>query len=51
MMLALEVVTLPVTDPVIVGPLVRGKDFEPNNRPYNTGMSGSELRALFGQLV
>jgi 8-hydroxy-5-deazaflavin:NADPH oxidoreductase len=36
-------------DPVIVGPLVRGKDFEPNSRPYNTGMSGSELRALFGQ--
>jgi predicted dinucleotide-binding enzyme len=34
-------------DPVIVGPLVRGKDFEPNSRPYNTGMSGSELRALF----
>ena len=38
-------------DPVIVGPLVRGKDFEPNSRPYNTGMSGSELRALFGQRV
>jgi 8-hydroxy-5-deazaflavin:NADPH oxidoreductase len=36
-------------DPVIVGPLVRGKEFEPNSRPYNTGMSGSELRALFGQ--
>ena len=36
-------------DPVIVGPLVRGKDFEPNSRPYNTGMSGSELRALFSQ--
>jgi predicted dinucleotide-binding enzyme len=38
-------------DPVIVGPLVRGKDFEPNSRPYNTGMSGSDLRALFGQRV
>jgi 8-hydroxy-5-deazaflavin:NADPH oxidoreductase len=36
-------------DPVIVGPLVRGKDFEPNSRPYNTGMSGAELRALFSQ--
>jgi 8-hydroxy-5-deazaflavin:NADPH oxidoreductase len=36
-------------DPVIVGPLVRGKDFEPNSRPYNTGKSGSELRALFSQ--
>jgi 8-hydroxy-5-deazaflavin:NADPH oxidoreductase len=38
-------------DPVIVGPLVRGKDFEPNSRPYDTGMSGSELRALFSQPV
>jgi predicted dinucleotide-binding enzyme len=36
-------------DPVIVGPLVRGRDFEPNSQPYNTGMSGSELRALFSQ--
>src|SRR5262245_7603410 len=36
-------------DPVLVGPLARGKDFEPDTRPYNTGMSGSELRALFGQ--
>jgi 8-hydroxy-5-deazaflavin:NADPH oxidoreductase len=36
-------------DPVIVGPLVRGKDFEPNSRPYNTGMSSSQLRALFSQ--
>lgn len=36
-------------DPVIVGPLMRGKDFEPDTRPYNTGMSGPELRALFGQ--
>jgi predicted dinucleotide-binding enzyme len=38
-------------DPVIVGPLVRGREFEPNSRPYNTGISGSELRALFGQPV
>jgi predicted dinucleotide-binding enzyme len=38
-------------DPVIVGPLVRGKDFEPNSRPYDTGMSGLELRELFGQPV
>jgi predicted dinucleotide-binding enzyme len=36
-------------DPVIVGALVRGKDFEPDSRPYNTGMSGSGLRALFSQ--
>jgi 8-hydroxy-5-deazaflavin:NADPH oxidoreductase len=38
-------------DPVTVGKLVRGKDFEPDTRPYNTGMSGPELRALFGQSV
>jgi 8-hydroxy-5-deazaflavin:NADPH oxidoreductase len=35
-------------DPVIVGPLARGKELEPNSRPYNTGMSGPELRTLFG---
>jgi predicted dinucleotide-binding enzyme len=34
-------------DPVIVGPLVRGKEFEPDTRPYNTGMSGRELQNLF----
>jgi predicted dinucleotide-binding enzyme len=34
-------------DPVIVGPLARGREFEPNTRPYNTGMSGPELRRLF----
>jgi len=34
-------------DPVIVGALARGREFEPNTRPYNTGMSGSELRRLF----
>ena len=32
-------------DPVIVGALPRGKDFEPNTPVYNTGMSGRELRA------
>jgi predicted dinucleotide-binding enzyme len=36
-------------DPVIVGSLARGKDFEPDTRPYNTGMSGPDLRAVFGQ--
>jgi hypothetical protein len=36
-------------DPVIVGSLERGKEFEPDTRPYNTGMSGRELRTLFGQ--
>ena len=33
-------------DPVIVGPLERGKEFEPGTRPYNTGMSGKDLRTL-----
>jgi len=36
-------------DPVIVGPLARGKEFEPDTPPYNTGMSGRQLRALFGE--
>jgi 8-hydroxy-5-deazaflavin:NADPH oxidoreductase len=35
-------------DPVVVGPLARGKEFEPDTPPYNTGMSGSQLRQLFG---
>jgi 8-hydroxy-5-deazaflavin:NADPH oxidoreductase len=35
-------------DPVIVGALERGKEFEPGTRPYNTGMSGRQLRRLFG---
>ena len=36
-------------DPVIVGPLARGREFEPNaTTVYNTGMSGRELRAFFG---
>src|SRR5207248_4014024 len=36
-------------DPVAVGPLARGKEFEPDTPPYNTGMSGQDLRAMFGQ--
>ena len=36
-------------DPVIVGPLERGKEFEPDTRPYNTGLSGPDLRTVFGQ--
>ena len=36
-------------DPVIVGPLARGKELEPVTPPYNTGMSGRQLRALFGE--
>jgi predicted dinucleotide-binding enzyme len=35
-------------DPVVVGPLARGREFEPDTPPYNTGKSGPELRALFG---
>jgi 8-hydroxy-5-deazaflavin:NADPH oxidoreductase len=31
-------------DPVIVGALARGREFEPGTPPYNTGMSGPELR-------
>jgi predicted dinucleotide-binding enzyme len=38
-------------DPVIVGALVRGKEFEPDTRPYNTGMSGPELRKLWGGMA
>jgi 8-hydroxy-5-deazaflavin:NADPH oxidoreductase len=37
-------------DPVPVGALARGKEFEPDTRPYNTGMSGKELRKMFGEL-
>src|SRR3954470_18264224 len=36
-------------DPVEVGLLVRGKEFEPDTPPYNTGMSGPELRKLFAK--
>ena len=34
-------------DPVVVGTLARGREFEPNTAPYNTGMSGRQLRALW----
>jgi predicted dinucleotide-binding enzyme len=34
-------------DPVLVGPLGRGKEFQPGAWPYNTGMSGRELRDRF----
>jgi predicted dinucleotide-binding enzyme len=36
-------------EPVVVGPLVRGKEFEPETPPYNTGMSARDLRALFNR--
>jgi 8-hydroxy-5-deazaflavin:NADPH oxidoreductase len=35
-------------DPVAVGPLSRGREFEPGTRVYNTGMSGAELRHVWG---
>ena len=35
-------------DPVIVGPLARGKEFEPGAPVYNTGMSGRDVRARLG---
>ena len=35
-------------DPVPVGKLSRGKEYEPGTKPYNTGASGAELRTLFG---
>jgi 8-hydroxy-5-deazaflavin:NADPH oxidoreductase len=35
-------------DPVMLGPLARGKEFEPGTRTYNTGMGGPELRSIFG---
>jgi hypothetical protein len=38
-------------DPVIVGSLARGKEFEPDTKPYNTGMSGEELRTLFNRFT
>jgi predicted dinucleotide-binding enzyme len=34
-------------DPVILGELARGKEFEPNTPMYNTGKSGRELREYF----
>jgi predicted dinucleotide-binding enzyme len=35
-------------DPVVVGALARGREFEPDTAPYNTGMSGPQLRSLLG---
>ena len=33
-------------DPVVVGALARGKEFEPDTPPYNTGRSGRDLRKI-----
>ncbi len=35
-------------DPVIVGPLARGREFEPGTPIYNTGMSGEDVRRALG---
>lgn len=35
-------------DPVPVGLLARGKEFEPGSATYNTGMSGADLRKALG---
>ena len=32
-------------EPVVIGDLARGKEFEPGTPVYNTGMSASALRA------
>jgi len=49
---AMETVATLVRDagfaPVVVGPLARGREFEPDTPPYNTGKSGPELRAMLG---
>ena len=34
-------------EPVVIGDLGRGKEFEPGTRVYNTGMSASALRKAF----
>lgn len=34
-------------EPVVVGALARGKEFEPDTRPYNTGMSARDLAGVF----
>ena len=44
---AVELVRDAGFEPVIVGPLARGKEFEPDTPPYNTGMSATDLRTLF----
>jgi len=36
-------------DPVVVGALAKGKEFEPDTPPYNTGMSGDDLRIYWEQ--
>ncbi|HEX7421995.1 MAG TPA: NADPH-dependent F420 reductase [Thermoanaerobaculia bacterium] len=33
-------------DPVVAGPLARGREFEPDTKPYNTGMTGPQVREV-----
>ena len=33
-------------EPVVAGPLARGKEFEPQMRAYNTGMTGPDVRRV-----
>lgn len=35
-------------EPVVVGPLVRAREFDPGTRVYNTGMTAAQLRAALG---
>jgi predicted dinucleotide-binding enzyme len=37
-------------EPVVVGGLARGKEFEPGTPVYNTGMAASALRRAFAKL-
>lgn len=50
---ALEVASQLVRDagfePVVIGDLGRGKEFEPGTQVYNTGMSASSLRRAFAK--
>lgn len=38
-------------EPVVIGELGRGKEFEPGTSVYNTGMSASDLRKVFAKQV
>lgn len=42
---ASQLVTDAGFDPVVVGPLVRARDFDPGTRVYNTGMTAAQLKA------
>ena len=36
-------------EPLVVGSLARGKEFEPNTPPYNTGMTARQLQMLLSR--